>query len=66
MSPSLPKLVQSGPPEMLSVLLDGRVVGYLSSSEIEKVVAHLRRLKVSSASGVSFIVFFFSLYFVSP
>ncbi|XP_015878970.3 DNA-directed RNA polymerase I subunit 2 [Ziziphus jujuba] len=52
MSPSLPKLVHAGLPEMLSVLLDGRVVGYLSSSEIEKVVAHLRRLKVSSAPGI--------------
>ncbi|EXC31692.1 putative DNA-directed RNA polymerase I subunit RPA2 [Morus notabilis] len=52
MSPSLPKLVQAGPPEVLSVLLDGRIVGSISSSVIEKVVAHLRRLKVSPASEI--------------
>lgn len=54
MLPSSPKLVKSGPPAVLSVLLDGRVVGALPSSEVEKVVAHLRRLKVSAASVVSF------------
>lgn len=52
MIPSLPKLVKSGPPAVLSVLLDGRVVGVIPSSEVEKVVAHLRRLKVSAASVV--------------
>ena len=52
MSPTPPKLVQAGPPEVVSVLLDGRIVGFLSSSVIEKVVAHLRRLKVSPVSGV--------------
>ncbi|KAL9459147.1 hypothetical protein AB3S75_002522 [Citrus x aurantiifolia] len=52
MIPSLPKLVKSGPPAVLSVLLDGRVVGVIPSSEIEKVVAHLRRLKVSAASVI--------------
>ncbi|PON83619.1 DNA-directed RNA polymerase, subunit [Trema orientale] len=52
MLPALPKLVQAGPPEVLSVLLDGRVIGSMSSSVIEKVVAHLRRLKVSAASGI--------------
>ncbi|KAK2634349.1 hypothetical protein Ddye_029141 [Dipteronia dyeriana] len=50
MMPSLPKLVKSGPPAVLSVLLDGRVVGAIHSSEVEKAVAHLRRLKVSAAS----------------
>ncbi|KAH7548602.1 hypothetical protein JRO89_XS14G0177900 [Xanthoceras sorbifolium] len=50
MMPSLPKLVKSGPPAILSVLLDGRVVGAIPSSEVEKAVAHLRRLKVSAAS----------------
>ncbi|XP_012068704.1 DNA-directed RNA polymerase I subunit 2 isoform X1 [Jatropha curcas] len=49
---SLPKLVQAGPPQVLSVLLDGRVVGSIPSSEVEKVVAHLRRLKVSAASMI--------------
>ncbi|XP_062109933.1 DNA-directed RNA polymerase I subunit 2 [Humulus lupulus] len=52
MSPALPKLVQAGPPEVLSVLLDGRIVGSISSSVIEKVVAHLRKLKVSPDSGI--------------
>ncbi|XP_065876124.1 DNA-directed RNA polymerase I subunit 2 isoform X2 [Euphorbia lathyris] len=49
---SLPKLVHAGPPQFLSVLLDGRLVGSLLSSEVEKVVAHLRRLKISAASVV--------------
>ncbi|KAK4488645.1 hypothetical protein RD792_004414 [Penstemon davidsonii] len=48
MTPSLPKLVQSGPPEVLSVLLDGRVVGCIPSDIIDKAVSHLRRLKVSA------------------
>ncbi|XP_022951240.1 DNA-directed RNA polymerase I subunit 2 isoform X1 [Cucurbita moschata] len=48
MIPSLPKLVQMGPPDVLNVILDGRIVGYISSGEVEKVVAHLRQLKVSS------------------
>ncbi|KAJ4715653.1 DNA-directed RNA polymerase subunit beta [Melia azedarach] len=52
MIPSLPKLVKSGPPAVLFVLLDGRVVGAVPSSEVEKVVAHLRRLKVSAASVI--------------
>lgn len=53
MMPSSPKLVKSGPPAVLSVLLDGRVVGVIPASGVEKVVAHLRRLKVSAASLVS-------------
>nr|POE55406.1 dna-directed rna polymerase i subunit 2 [Quercus suber] len=53
MTPSLPKLVQAGPPEVLSVLLDGRVVGSLPSSMVEKVVGHLRRLKVSANSMIA-------------
>lgn len=52
MTSSLPKLVQSGPPKVLSILLDGRVVGSIPSSESEKVVSHLRRLKVSAPSVV--------------
>ncbi|KAJ0045240.1 hypothetical protein Pint_06132 [Pistacia integerrima] len=52
MMPSLPKLVKAGPPAALSVLLDGRVVGAIPSSEVEKVVAHLRKLKVSAASVI--------------
>ncbi|GKV39647.1 hypothetical protein SLEP1_g47390 [Rubroshorea leprosula] len=49
---SLPKVDHAGPPEVLLVLLDGRVVGSLPSLEVEKVVAYLRRLKVSSASVI--------------
>lgn len=59
MVPSLPKLVQMGPPDVLNVLLDGRIVGYISSREVEKVVAHLRRLKVSSSQVVCSCPFFF-------
>lgn len=52
MTPSLPRLVHAGPPAALSVILDGRVVGSISSNQVEKVVAHLRRLKVSAASVI--------------
>lgn len=54
MTPALPKLSPAGPPEVLSVLLDGRVVGSIASNVIEKAVCHLRRLKVSEISVVSF------------
>ncbi|KAG8391300.1 hypothetical protein BUALT_Bualt01G0173600 [Buddleja alternifolia] len=52
MTPSLPKLVQAGPPEVLPVLLDGRVVGSIPSNIVEKAVSHLRRLKVSAISAI--------------
>ncbi|KAF2300843.1 hypothetical protein GH714_017757 [Hevea brasiliensis] len=52
MTSSLPKLVQAGPPQVLYVLLDGRLVGSIPSGEVEKVVTHLRRLKVSAASVI--------------
>lgn len=52
MTPALPKLVQAGPPEVLSVILDGRVVGSIPSSEVETAVNHLRRLKVSAISVI--------------
>ncbi|KAK9284078.1 hypothetical protein L1049_012338 [Liquidambar formosana] len=52
MTPSLPKLAQAGPPEVLSVLLDGRVVGSIPSSEVEKAVAHIRRLKLAATSAI--------------
>lgn len=61
MTPSLPKLAQAGPPEVLSVLLDGRVVGSIPSSEVEKAVAHIRRLKLAATSAVcSFQILFAS------
>ncbi|KAI3416630.1 uncharacterized protein J3R85_015253 [Psidium guajava] len=52
MTPSLPKIFQAGPPEVLSVLLDGRVVGSIPSAEVEKAVSYLRRLKLSTTSGI--------------
>lgn len=54
MVPALPKLVQAGPPEVLSVLLDGRVVGSIPTNIVEKAVTHLRRLKLSATSEVGF------------
>lgn len=52
MTQSLPKLFLPGPPEVLTVLLDGCIVGCIPSTEVEKVVAHIRELKVSSAAVV--------------
>ncbi|KNA10898.1 hypothetical protein SOVF_140060 [Spinacia oleracea] len=52
MKSSLPKLVQAGPPKVLPVLLDGRVIGSIPSGQVEIVVKHLRRLKLSSATAV--------------
>ncbi|KAI8546005.1 hypothetical protein RHMOL_Rhmol07G0082000 [Rhododendron molle] len=52
MTPSLPKLMQAGPPEVLSVVLDGRVVGSIPSDIADKAVSHLRRLKLSATSGI--------------
>ncbi|KAJ9565718.1 hypothetical protein OSB04_001684 [Centaurea solstitialis] len=50
--PSLPKLVQAGPPEVLHVLLDGRVVGAMPTDRMEKAVSHLRKLKLSATSAI--------------
>ncbi|KAL2898225.1 DNA-directed RNA polymerase I subunit 2 [Bienertia sinuspersici] len=52
MKPSFPSLVQSGPPKVLSVLLDGRIIGTLPSGQVEEVVEHLRRLKLSAATVI--------------
>ncbi|CAK8540173.1 unnamed protein product [Lathyrus sativus] len=52
MTQSLPKIFLPGPPEVLTVLLDGCIVGFIPSIEIEKVVAHIRKLKVSSAAAI--------------
>lgn len=54
MTPSLPRLVQAAPPEVLSVLLDGRIVGSIPCHIVEKAVTHLRRLKLSATSTVRF------------
>lgn len=60
---SVPKLVQAGPPANLSVLLDGCVVGSISSKVVEKVVAQLRKLKVSASSVVCFFPSFIFVYY---
>ncbi|PNY04497.1 DNA-directed RNA polymerase i subunit rpa2-like protein [Trifolium pratense] len=52
MTQSLPKILLPGPPEVLTVLLDGCIVGFIPSTEVEKVVAHLRELKVSSSAVI--------------
>ncbi|XP_073226010.1 DNA-directed RNA polymerase I subunit 2-like isoform X2 [Cicer arietinum] len=52
MTQSLPKIFLPGPPEVLTVLLDGCIVGFIPSTEVEKVVAHIRELKVSSAAVI--------------
>ncbi|EFH69848.1 hypothetical protein ARALYDRAFT_313639 [Arabidopsis lyrata subsp. lyrata] len=49
---SLPKLVRAGPPKVIHVLLDGQVVGTLSSNLVTKVVSYLRRLKVEAPSVI--------------
>ncbi|XP_042014422.1 DNA-directed RNA polymerase I subunit 2-like [Salvia splendens] len=49
MTPALPKLLLAGPPEVLPVLLDGRVVGSIASNIIEKAVSHMRSLKVEAS-----------------
>lgn len=59
MTQSLPKIFLPGPPEVLTVLLDGCIVGYIPSTEVEKVVAHIRELKVSSAAVVCLCENFF-------
>ncbi|KVI11384.1 DNA-directed RNA polymerase, subunit 2 [Cynara cardunculus var. scolymus] len=52
MIPALPKLVKAGPPEVLHVLLDGRVVGAIPTDRVEKAVSHLRKLKLSATSAI--------------
>ena len=54
MTPSLPKIFLPSPPEALLVLLDGSIVSCIASNEVEKVVAHIRELKVPSAIVVCF------------
>ncbi|PWA86659.1 nuclear RNA polymerase A2 [Artemisia annua] len=52
MIPALPKLVKAGPPEVLHVLLEGRVVGVIPNDRVEKAVSHLRKLKLSATSAI--------------
>ncbi|KAG0595858.1 hypothetical protein M758_UG204100 [Ceratodon purpureus] len=48
--PVLPKLSNLSPPEYIAVLLDGCVIGHVSTTIIPSVVEHLRRLKVVDGS----------------
>jgi hypothetical protein len=48
-----PGISRSGPPDYLSVLLDGRVVGLIDSGRVVSLVLQLRRLKVMKGSLVS-------------
>jgi len=50
--PVIPKLSNMSPPEYLTVLLDGCVLGHVSTTTIPSVVDHLRRLKVVDGSEV--------------
>lgn len=52
MIPLLPNLERAGPPEVLHVLLDGRIIGSIASCHVEKVVSHIRGLKLSTSSGI--------------
>ncbi|KAL4563574.1 hypothetical protein LXL04_027617 [Taraxacum kok-saghyz] len=52
MTPAIPKLVKAGPPEILHVLLEGRVVGAIPTDRVEKAVNHLRKLKLSATSAI--------------
>ncbi|VFQ91511.1 unnamed protein product [Cuscuta campestris] len=54
MKSAMPKLPKAGPPELLTVLLDGRVVGYVPLDLVEKAITHLRRLKLSTVSPIPF------------
>ncbi|KAI4382946.1 hypothetical protein MLD38_008837 [Melastoma candidum] len=49
MTSSIPRLVQAGPPVVLSVLLDGRVIGTIAIKQVQNAVNHLRVLKMSSS-----------------
>lgn len=59
-TPLWPYLDKRGTPAVLSVLLDGHVVGFVPSSEVENVVAELRRFKLSATSKVCFCQILFA------
>jgi DNA-directed RNA polymerase I subunit RPA2 len=49
MNPVLPK-IETGPPEVLHVHLDGCILGTIASAMIEKAVNYLRTLKLLAQS----------------
>jgi DNA-directed RNA polymerase I subunit RPA2 len=62
MIPAIPALARVAPPTHLTVLLDGRVVGYMETSAIPAAVAHIRHLKVAKVPEVrQFCIFLESL-----
>ncbi|KAG9451383.1 hypothetical protein H6P81_011348 [Aristolochia fimbriata] len=52
MNSSLPKLDQSGPPDVLDVILDGRIIGSIFTFLVHKAVSHIRKLKLLPSSGI--------------
>lgn len=53
MVPILPKLASMSPPQYLTVMVDGCVVGHMLTTRIPAVVAHFRHLKVADSPEVS-------------
>ena len=52
MVPILPKLASISPPQYLTVMVDGCVVGHMLTTRISDVVAHFRHLKVADSPEV--------------
>ncbi|KAL6613997.1 hypothetical protein ACP70R_036267 [Stipagrostis hirtigluma subsp. patula] len=48
MTPLLPKIERTGPPEVLHVHVDGCIVGTIASTKIEEAVKYLRTLKLQA------------------
>lgn len=52
MVPILPRLTSMSPPQYLTVMVDGCVVGHMLTTSIPDVVAHFRHLKVADSPEV--------------
>ncbi|KAL6883540.1 hypothetical protein ACP4OV_010954 [Aristida adscensionis] len=52
MTPLLPKIERTGPPEVLHVHVDGCIVGSIPSAKIEEAVKYLRTLKLLAHSEI--------------
>lgn len=59
-----PTLAKVSPPDYLTVLLDGLVVGHMSTATIPAAVAHLRRLKVATMQEVRSLSCFTSFFYL--